>query len=59
MWIHNLGSYLFDAACGCPGIVGRMLRHLVYGFFAVVLFLSRRRVPFSWRFALREPSSPW
>ncbi len=55
MRIYAVASYLFDTACGCPGIAGRVLRHLVYDLFVVVFFLRRRKVPFTWRFALREP----
>ena len=55
MRIHAVASYLFNTACRCPSIAGRVLKHLVYGLFAVVLFLGRRKVPFTWRFALREP----
>ena len=55
MRIYAVASYLFNAACGCPGITGRVLKHLVYGLCTVVLFLVRRKVPFTWRFALREP----
>ena len=55
MRIHAVASSVFNAACGCPGIAGWVLRRLVYGLFVVVLFLGRRKVPFTWRFALREP----
>ncbi len=55
MRIDAIASYLFNRACGCPGTAGRVLRYLVYGLFAAVYFLGRRKVPFTWRFALREP----
>ena len=54
MRIYSVASHLFNTACGYP-IAGRVLGHLVYGLFAVVFFLGRRKVPFTWRFALRKP----